>query len=79
VTNGYYSYSRTESSSTSITVGSGVSFGGYVPSIPDNALTPEDEHSLYGYAFTPYIYQQQYTDPSGQVGAYYVLMYMVQP
>ncbi len=59
----------------SISVGTEALFIGWVPSVPDNPSTPEDEGTMYSYAFTPYVYRHHYVDAAGQTAAYYAMTY----
>lgn len=61
----------------SVSAGRSTSFGGTVPPIRNNAQTPEDEHELYAYGFTPVVYRQAYKAKNGIDGGYYVVTYNV--
>jgi len=63
----------------SIAVGNEALFIGWIPPLPDDPETPEDEHELYQYGFSPLVYRQRYTDVAGQEAGYYVLGYSVAP
>ena len=39
--------------------------------------TPEDEYLVHGFAMTPYVYREHYTDAEGNDAGYYVLSHMV--
>ena len=61
----------------SLRVGEEAMFGGSVPSIPDKAGTPEDEHALHRFSFSPYVYRERYDRPGGGEAGYYVVGFTV--
>ncbi len=65
-------------SSYSITVGEAAEFSGEVPPMPDDPSTQEDEYVQHAFSYSPYVYQQAYTDTvTGEASGYYVLDYTV--
>jgi hypothetical protein len=61
-----------------VTVGREASFSGSVPPIRDDVRTPEDEHELYSYGFSPIVYRDHYKSESGE-GGLFVVTYAVTP
>jgi hypothetical protein len=61
----------------SVSVGRSASFSGAVPPVRNDARTPEDEHELHGYGFSPVVYRDRYKTPGGIEGGYYVVTYTV--
>lgn len=66
----------TEASFT-VSVGRTASFFGSIPPIRDDAHTPEDEHVLHGYDFTPIVYRDRYKTADGKQGGFFVVTYSV--
>lgn len=66
-----------KTSSYSVSVGQSASFSGGVPPVRDDVKTPEDEHALHGYGFSPIVYRDRYKTPQGVEGGYYVVTYTV--
>lgn len=62
-----------------VVVGRDTQFWGFVPPIRDDARTPEDEHEMHGFGFTPVVYRDRYTTADGKQGGYYVMTYTVTP
>lgn len=60
-----------------VTLGKSATFGGGVPAVRNNVRTPEDEHALHGYGFSPIVYRERYKTPDGIEGGYYVVTYTV--
>lgn len=61
----------------SISMGDTALFGGGVPPLMDDPSTPEDEYVVHSYSFSPYVYQQEYTDAAGQTASFYVYDFVV--
>lgn len=65
--------------SYSLTVGREATFWGMVPPIRNDVRTPEDEHALHGYSFSPVVYRDFYETKDGKQGGFYVVSYDVGP
>jgi hypothetical protein len=61
----------------SLRIGEEAIFAGSVPAIPDVVGTPEDEHALHAFSFSPYVYRERYERPDGSDAGYYVLGFTV--
>jgi hypothetical protein len=61
----------------SVRIGEEAIFAGSVPPIPDVVGTPEDEHALNAFSFSPYVYRERYDRPDGSEAGYYVLGFTV--
>jgi hypothetical protein len=61
----------------SIELGSGTTFAGQVPALPDLPATPDDEYAAFGYAYQPVVYRQWYVGADGEPAAFYVATYAV--
>lgn len=66
-----------QSESYSVSVGKSATFSGGVPPVRNDVRTPEDEHELHGYGFSPVVYRDRYKTPDGVEGGYYVVTYTV--
>lgn len=62
----------------SLTTGTSASFSGSLPSIPDDAATPEDEYGAYVYSVVPWVYVERYPGTDEGEGAFYVQTYTVE-
>lgn len=71
------SVGASQSTSYSISMGKSASFSGAVPPVRNDARTPEDEHELHGYGFSPIVYRDRYKTAEGIEGGYYVVTYTV--
>jgi hypothetical protein len=60
-----------------VSVGEEAEFLGYMPPLPDDLSTPDDEYETYGYSMRPVVYRQTYTDANGNEAGYYVMSYAV--
>jgi hypothetical protein len=57
-----------------LTVGKETSFSGMVPPVRDDPRTPEDEHVLHSYSFSPIVYREHYKQ-DGAEGGFFVVSY----
>ncbi len=57
-----------------LTIGKETSFSGMVPPVRDDPRTPEDEHVLHSYSFSPVVYRERYTR-DGEEGGFFVVSY----
>lgn len=62
-----------------VTLGRDASFSGFVPPVRNDVRTPENEHELYGYGFSPIVYRDMYKTRSGQEGGLFAVTYAVTP
>ncbi len=67
-----------KSDAYTVTVGKEASFSGSVPPIRNDVRTPEDEHELHAYGFSPIVYRDRYKTESGE-GGLFVVTYAVTP